>query len=218
MKRHAGPKGAELAARRKAAGLTQRQLAAAAGVGRTAVQYWEAAPHLDSRGWAVRRMAETLGWPLACLSPPTRAGWGDTLPGTRAGVWAVRPASGTDTRPRGDGLLSPHAVLDAWAEAQLAAFRQRETARAAHRRVTCGAKTRNGTPCRNKSEPGRRRCKFHGGKSTGARTPEGIERIREAQRRRWERDKSASEPTTTQDTDPAVTRGLGETNDARPQP
>ncbi|WP_328286682.1 HGGxSTG domain-containing protein [Paracoccus aminophilus] len=49
----------------------------------------------------------------------------------------------------------------------------------------CGAKTRKNTNCRNKSEPGRKRCKFHGGKSTGAKTPEGIARIREAQRRRW---------------------------------
>ncbi|KDB01859.1 hypothetical protein U879_20120 [Defluviimonas sp. 20V17] len=53
------------------------------------------------------------------------------------------------------------------------------------RRVICGAKTRKGAPCRCKSEPGKRRCKFHGGMSTGAKTPEGRERIREAQRRRW---------------------------------
>ncbi len=50
MTPHTGPKGAELAARRKAAGLTQRQLAAKAGIGRPAVQYWEAAPPLDPRG------------------------------------------------------------------------------------------------------------------------------------------------------------------------
>ena len=81
MRLHAGLKLVELAARRRAAGLTQRQLAEAAGVGRTAVQYWEAAPHLDPRGWAVRRMAEALGW-------------------------AVWPANETTTHPRGDGVLS----------------------------------------------------------------------------------------------------------------
>ncbi len=160
MSRHNGPKGAELAARRKAAGLTQRQLAEASGVGRTAVQYWEAAPHLDPRGWAVRRMAEALGW-------------------------AVWPANETTTHPRGDGVLSLSERMEALAAAQLAAFKDREAQRATRRRVRCGAKTRKGTPCRNKSEPGKRRCKFHGGLSTGARTPEGIERIREAQRRRW---------------------------------
>ncbi|WP_372674553.1 HGGxSTG domain-containing protein [Aquicoccus sp.] len=49
----------------------------------------------------------------------------------------------------------------------------------------CGAKTRKGTTCRAKPLPGKTRCKFHGGMSTGPRTPEGRERIAEAQRRRW---------------------------------
>lgn len=93
--RHAGPKGAELAARRKAAGMTQRQLATKAEVGRTAVQYWEAAPHLDPRGWAVQRMAEALGWMLG-------------------------PVYGSDTRA-GGGVLSLSERRDALA-AQLAAF------------------------------------------------------------------------------------------------
>lgn len=192
MRRYAGPKGAELAARRKAAGLTQRQLAAKAGVGRTAVQYWEAAPHLDLRGWAVIRMAEALGW-------------------------AVWPASETTTHPRGEGLLDHAATMEAWAARQLAAFKDREAQRAARRRVRCGARTRKGTPCRNKSEPGKRRCKFHGGLSTGARTPEGIERIREAQRRRWAKvqDKSVAARTDNQSPDPAVTRELSEAAHAR---
>lgn len=44
----------------------------------------------------------------------------------------------------------------------------------AARRVTCGAKRhRDGQPCQAKSEPGKRRCRFHGGRSTGPRTPEG---------------------------------------------
>ncbi|WP_354540881.1 HGGxSTG domain-containing protein [Roseovarius sp. MBR-6] len=50
----------------------------------------------------------------------------------------------------------------------------------------CGAETRKGTPCRAKPLPGKRRCKFHGGMSTGPRTPEGRERIAEAQRQRWQ--------------------------------
>lgn len=41
-------------------------------------------------------------------------------------------------------------------------------------RVTCGAKRhRDGQPCQAKSEPGKKRCRFHGGRSTGPRTPEG---------------------------------------------
>jgi len=40
-------------------------------------------------------------------------------------------------------------------------------------RVVCGAKTQAGHPCRGKSEPGKRRCRWHGGCSTGPRTMEG---------------------------------------------
>jgi hypothetical protein len=43
----------------------------------------------------------------------------------------------------------------------------------ATRRITCGAKTQSGKPCRGKSVPGRRRCKWHGGCSTGPKTVEG---------------------------------------------
>jgi hypothetical protein len=37
----------------------------------------------------------------------------------------------------------------------------------------------------DRSEPGKRRCRFHGGLSTGPRTAEGKVRIAAAQRRRW---------------------------------
>lgn len=41
-------------------------------------------------------------------------------------------------------------------------------------RVICGAKRhRDGQPCQAKSEPGKRRCRFHGGRSTGPRTDSG---------------------------------------------
>jgi hypothetical protein len=61
----------------------------------------------------------------------------------------------------------------------------------AERPQKCGALTRKGTPCRCKPLPGKRRCKFHGGASTGPKTPEGRERIAEAQRRRWARYKDS---------------------------
>jgi hypothetical protein len=41
----------------------------------------------------------------------------------------------------------------------------------------CGARTRRGEPCRLRVEPGKRRCRLHGGLSTGPRTPEGKARI-----------------------------------------
>lgn len=56
----------------------------------------------------------------------------------------------------------------------------------------CGAKNRRGTPCQC---PAMRngRCRLHGGLSTGARTPEGIERIRQAVRKhgRYSEDEKA---------------------------
>jgi|GEM_PF-1653444 hypothetical protein len=45
--------------------------------------------------------------------------------------------------------------------------------------LRCGAKTRRGTLCQS-SAMKNGRCRMHGGASTGARTPEGIERIRKA--------------------------------------
>lgn len=51
----------------------------------------------------------------------------------------------------------------------------------------CGATRGNGLPCPGTPEPGRRRCKFHGGRTNGPTTKEGRERIAEAQRERWRR-------------------------------
>lgn len=151
--------GSELAKLRKAAGLSQVELARRVGIGRHAVSYWEAKSLIDLRGWAVRKMAQVLPLPVFCGSIRARTGWGVTL-------------SRAET---------------AWIEGQLAAARARQSARWAKRRVRCGAKTRNGHPCKALSLPGKLRCKFHGGLSTGPRTGDGKERIRLAQMRRWAR-------------------------------
>ena len=49
----------------------------------------------------------------------------------------------------------------------------------------CEAKTRHGTACRKRPLRGKRRCRLHGGLSTGPRTAAGRARIAEAQRARW---------------------------------
>ncbi len=41
----------------------------------------------------------------------------------------------------------------------------------------CGARTRAGCPCRAPAIHGRLRCRIHGGRSIGPRTPEGRARI-----------------------------------------
>lgn len=51
-------------------------------------------------------------------------------------------------------------------------------------KARCGATTRKGLACRCRPEPGRTRCKWHGGNSTGPRTPEGRVAIAESNRKR----------------------------------
>ena len=43
----------------------------------------------------------------------------------------------------------------------------------------CGARTRRGVPCRGPAMANGR-CRMHGGKSTGPRTPQGLEALRKA--------------------------------------
>jgi hypothetical protein len=58
----------------------------------------------------------------------------------------------------------------------------------------CGAKTRQATPCQIKVVTGKNRCRLHGGLSTGPKTAEGRQRIREAQRKRWTDNNRTLEP------------------------
>ncbi len=151
--------GADLRRHRRDAGLTQTQLAKRAGVSRETVQYWEAKPAIDWRFGAPNRFAEALGLRVYVTT------------NARVGGWGLRLDREIETR------LSEQILL----------LQQREAQRLARSRVTCGAMTRKGTACRMLSEAGKRRCKYHGGKSTGPKTNEGKARIAEAQRRRWAR-------------------------------
>jgi len=46
--------------------------------------------------------------------------------------------------------------------------------------IRCRAKTRRGTKCQRAAYKHNGRCRLHGGLSTGARTPKGLQRISEA--------------------------------------
>lgn len=46
--------------------------------------------------------------------------------------------------------------------------------------LRCSARTRAGGQCAKPAVRGKRVCNFHGGRSTGAKTPEGMARIKEA--------------------------------------
>ena len=54
----------------------------------------------------------------------------------------------------------------------------------------CGAKTRSGGACQNPAIKGRSRCKLHGGRSTGPRTPEGKARAAAAHTKHGRRSKA----------------------------
>ena len=149
---------------RRAASLTQKALAQRAAVSISAVKYWERKARIDAYGWAITRMAKALG--ISNRVPFLRQ-------------YARTGGRGLTVCPQ------IHARMAAEVELQMIDWRRRESLRAARRRVACGAKTRKDTACRNKSEPGKKRCKFHGGKSTGPKTQEGRERISKAQRARW---------------------------------
>lgn len=57
-------------------------------------------------------------------------------------------------------------------------------------RPPCGARTQKGAPCQGGKIPGRKRCKWHGGLSTGPRTVAGrarsLENLVQFKRRRTE--------------------------------
>lgn len=152
-----------LRAARLARGLTQAALAARIGKSRDTIQYWEAKPEISGSGTGIR-IAEALG-----LGPLV-----DQY--ARAGGWG----------------LSTERQVDASLEAQERRHLAAKAQRLARLGVFCGAKTRKGTACRCLCEPGKRRCRFHGGLSTGPKTRAGRIRIADAQRRRWARIKSCS--------------------------
>jgi len=74
---------------------------------------------------------------------------------------------------RGSRSVAPSPVFNEWQSRK--------------KRPACGAQNRQAKPCAVKVEPDKRRCRFHGGLSTGPKTAAGRARIAEAQRRRWER-------------------------------
>jgi len=149
--------GDELKALRTGRGLSRPALAALAGVHPDTVKYWERKAIVDLRGHAPERILRALG-----LAGVSRRG---TYPGPRfSGYFSPL------TRARGGVLV----------KTDLPAVTTRGNWR-------CGARTRKGTPCRARALPGQKRCRFHGGLSTGPKTREGRERIAQVQQRRWAR-------------------------------
>lgn len=138
--------GDELRACRKAAGWTQKELAARSGFTAQTVKYHERSKgRLD--GVAPCRFRDAF---------------------EAAGVMLPEPPQ--SFRPRHG---SP-----------IAALYSMPVCKPHLPRLQCGARTRKGTSCRALALPGKQRCKFHGGMSTGPKSDAGKERIRQALRRR----------------------------------
>lgn len=91
------------------------------------------------------------------------------------------------------GLAAGRVPNDHARESRMAAFieylragREDKAWRIIRKKHVCGARrSSDGMACLASPLPGKKRCPQHGGMSTGARTPEGLNRIREGQRRRW---------------------------------
>lgn len=146
----------ELRAARKQVGWTQRELARRAQVNVRTVKYHEAKRHGRIDGVAPGWFRAQLEAAGASLQPlPPRR-----MPPPTAFEMAMlaRPAK---------VIVVPDVPAPPKAPPQL-----------------CGAKTRSGEPCKAKAMPGKRRCKNHGGMSTGPKTPEGRARIAAAARQR----------------------------------
>ena len=168
--------GAELRSARLAAGLTQAELGRLAGLSRRGVIRLERAARLDPGRVALRWCADALAERgVTFLRAATRG-----RASARGGVLGLSDAWCAILR-------AEDARLDERMAAELARIARREAHHVARRRVRCGARTRKGTACRALSEPGKRRCRFHGGRSTGPRTADGKARIAAAQRQRWAR-------------------------------
>ena len=144
--------GSKLDSHRKSTELSQHAFARRAGVPHDSVKFWEAKAELDLRRRAPCRLLETRGVKDHVQSDCVRVG----------PVIVLRDKE--------------QELLDSQSKALQAALRARFAKAATVARGRCGARTRKGDLCRSLSEPGWRRCRFHGGKSTGPRTQEGWER------------------------------------------
>lgn len=156
--------GAELQRLRERAGMTSWEVAALLGFHPNSVKYWERCDEVNPCGPTPKRILIAIGVDPEMIAPPLAHVWRVSLPfgdpedaGESQGTTMQRPHS----RAR-------HGVLNEPVN-------------------KCGAKTRRGTPCAMTPEPGKRRCRLHGGRPTGPKTAEGKTRIAEALRRRRRR-------------------------------
>lgn len=162
--------GSDIRAARKKKGWSQRELGKRAGLSREAIRYWE------RKGTIIPRNPN---------EGPARIGRSLDLDG----LCFTADYSQKRSQAR---LDFEQAKLDRSADVMHATIHHQRICEDETRRVICDAETRCGRSCQLVSEKGKRRCRFHGGRSTGPRTPEGKARIAEVQRQRWRNFREAS--------------------------
>jgi hypothetical protein len=125
-----------------------------------------------------------LGRSSASGSPPCRGPSELPIPYVVRTVLVSRPVRAR-VRARHGVLLEAPSETDRVTKMSHATLRASDRRPRRKDRRRCHARTRAGGTCLVRAEPGKARCRFHGGLSAGPRTEEGRARIAEAQRRRW---------------------------------
>lgn len=153
----------ELRAARKALGWSQGELAKRSGFSRRTVAYHEQKPggRIDGVAPAAFRAVLLEAGAVLAPAPPRRM----PPPSPFELVFWRRP-------PKIKVLRDPPAPRPPKLPPQI-----------------CGARTRDGDPCKAKAVAGKKRCRNHGGLSTGPRTVEGLAVIAAAQRARHARER-----------------------------
>ncbi len=200
------PTGDDLRQARQAVGKTQKQIAAAAHLHVNSVKRIERfrSAEISPHSWhALSQISKALvtfgaSAPPDWLDPESRATGSSKdqrIPQLRIdGAANYRSATATQyaQAQARDGVIAGDNIVrgtHARAPARHGVRSAADNHPSAPRRIKCEARTRAGGSCRCKALANGR-CKFHGGLSTGPRTPEGRARIAEAQRRRWARNRA----------------------------
>ena len=169
--------GRQIRAARALAGLSRRELAAAAHLHVNSIAYWE-----SSHAIPIDRIE-----PHACtqIRIAMLAVGIEFVGRMRPGIRLCRNANYVRLPPSRaharHGLLPVIAGME-----RLGASTTLTVSEAKRPRIPCGARTRTGASCQRAALPSGR-CPNHGGLSTGPRTDAGRQRIARAQRERWKR-------------------------------
>lgn len=168
--------GRQIRAARALLGWTRADLARAASVHVNSVAYWEDAANIPTGAYQVpvacRRMRKAL------LKSGVR-----TFVSPRIGV-ELCENDNLDSSARGRARPR-HGVKEYCRVPELPIDKTRPVPSVKSTGPQlCGARTRQGRPCLRKALANRK-CRNHGGASTGPRTQAGRDRIAKAQRKRW---------------------------------